>query len=77
MEDVDRYIAKITRKARLIDKFKSFLSKKEAKKYKSEITKEQVSPATSSSTFDLAKSGSDQMKADGYTMANDETTLER
>lgn len=59
------------------NKFKSYLSKKEVKKYKGEITREKVSSATSSSTFDLAKSGSDQMKADGYTMANDETTLER
>ena len=77
MEDVDKRIDKLTRKPRLLDKFKSYLSKKETKKYKSEITREKVSPATLSSTFDLAKSGSEQMKADGYTMANNETTLER
>ena len=77
IEDVDRKIEKITHKPRLLDKFKSYLSKKETKKYKSEITKENVSPATSSSTFELAKSGSDQMNADGYTIANDETTSER
>ena len=61
----------------LLDNRRSTITKPEVKQYKSEITKENVSSATSSSTFDLAKSGSDQMKADGYTMANDETTLER
>ena len=77
MEDVDREMDKIIRKPRLWDKFKSYLSKKEVKKYKSEITKENVTSATSSSTFELAKAGSERMKADGYTMVNDETTLER
>jgi hypothetical protein len=77
MEDVDREMDKIIRKPRLLDKFKSYLSKKEVKKYKGEITREKVSPATTSSTFDLAKSGSEQMKSDCYTMANDETTLEK
>ena len=77
VEDVDREIDKITRKPRLLDKFRSYLSKKETKKYKSEITKEKVSSATSSSTFELARAGSDQMKDDCYTIANDETTLER
>lgn len=61
----------------LLDNRRSTITKPEVKQYKGEITREKVCPATSSSTFDLPKSGSDQMKADGYTMANDETTLER
>lgn len=61
----------------LLDNRRSTITKPEVRQYKGEITREKVCPATSSSTFDLAKSGSDQMKADGYTMANDETTLER
>ena len=77
MEEVDKRMDELTRKPRFLDKFKSYLSKKETKKLKSEITKENVSSATSLSTFDLAKSGSDKMKTDGYTMANDETTLEK
>ena len=77
IEDVDKEIDKITRKPRLLDKFKSWLSKKEVKKYKGEITKEQVRPVTSSSTFDMAKSGSAQMNADGYKITKDESALER
>ena len=61
----------------LLDNRRSTITKPEVKQYKSEITKENVSSATSPSILDLAKSGSDQMKVDGYTMANDETTLER
>ena len=61
----------------LLDNRRSTITKPEIKQYKSEITKENISAVTSSSTFDLAGTGSDQMRADGYTMVNDETTLER
>ena len=40
MEDVDKRMDELTRKPRLLDKFKSFLSKKETKKHKGEITKD-------------------------------------
>ena len=63
--------------AQLLDNRRSTITKPEVKQYKSEITKEKVSPVTNSSIFTLAKSGGDQMKVDGYTMVNEEIELER
>ncbi len=72
MEDVDRYINKMIVKSRLMDKFRSCISKKEVKKYKREITKEDVRSVSSYSTFDLANSGSKQMQEDGFSLTNEE-----
>ena len=61
----------------ILDNRRSTVTEPEVKKYKIEITKENISSAISSSTFEIAQSGCDKMKADGYIMASDETTLER
>ena len=77
IKDVDRYINKMIAKKRLMDKFRSCISKKEVKRYKSEITKEKVGSVSSQSALNLAKSGAEQMKEDNFSLDRKEDTLNR
>lgn len=61
----------------LLDNRRSTITKSEVKQFKSEITKENICKVTSLSTFDLARTGSNQMQVDNDTITtNEETTLE-
>ena len=77
MEEVDSKIDKITKRTRLLDKFKSYLSKKQIKKNKSEITKEKVSSVSSKSTLELALDGSKQMENDKFVISSDDNAKEK
>lgn len=76
IESVDKQINKIIKKKPCLDDiFKSTLTKKDIKKFRKEITKENVNSATKKDTLNLANKGSLAMKDDGFSLVEDEPNV--
>ena len=76
IESVDKQINRIIKKKPCLDDiFKSTLTKKDIKKFRKEITKENVNSATKKGTLNLANKGNLAMKDDGFSLVEDEPNV--